>query len=115
METVVLKILVFGSLYTFKKYGGLRGAFFIWVTLKFIALEIKTEKLKICFSSLIITKLFYMNISNVFLWKVTIFSKKQKSEKNGIILHFSKIWLVKKAASPQKTYSLLSTGTLLCS
>lgn len=63
----------------FKKYGGPRGALFIWVILKFIALEIKTEKLKICFCSFKITgKLFYMNISNAFLCKVTIFSKKQK-------------------------------------
>lgn len=44
----------------------------------------------------------YININNAFLWKVTIFSKKQKSEKNGIILHFCKIWLSKKAGSPQK-------------
>lgn len=93
---------------------GLRIPGELKVILKFIALESKTMKLKKCFSSfkIITIQLFYINISNTLLWEVTIFSRKQ-SEKNGIILYFGNIWLVEKAASPQKTYSLLSTGTLL--
>lgn len=47
---------------------------------------------------------------NAFLWEVTIFSKSKESAKNGIFLHFCKIWLNKRAGSPQK--HLLSSETL---
>ena len=39
---------------------------------------------------------------DAFLWEVTMFSKNKKTAKNGIFLHFCKIWLNKRAGSPQK-------------
>ena len=47
---------------------------------------------------------------DAFSWEVTMFSKNKKTAKNGIFLHFCKIWLNKRAGSPQK--HLLSTKTL---